>query len=428
MKKLIFLFAINFVAIAAWSQGSAGLIAHWDMNGTVNDVSGNGNNGTAHNITAAVGESGAPNTAWYFNGVNSYISVPYAPALNVTQYSICAKVNVMGFYTGNCQGNIILLRGSWASAGCYAMSFDDQPYAGGCSVVDTPQEVFVTIGGANSATPILWQYTPNIIENTWYKVVVTFDGTIYKVYVNGTLKSTNSCGGIPIASTTDSLSIGMDIYDAALGYPYNFKGIIDDIRFYNRSLSDTEVSQYGDSCGTIIRQPSNYLINAGSNAVFTVSTTITSPNYQWQEDAGLGFVNLTNSGPYSGVYTDSLKITGVTTAMNDFHFRCFVYNDAACTDTSAFGILTTTTGINNITSIKNTTIYPNPIDEFINIKFPMNTSNGYLQLINDVGQIVSERYFSGEKVIWHLETLPPGIYTVKISLEGQIIYKKVCKY
>jgi hypothetical protein len=429
MKKLIFLFAINLVAIAAWSQGSAGLIAHWDMNGTVNDVSGNGNNGTAHNITAAVGESGVPNTAWYFNGVNSYISVPYAPALNVTQYSICAKVNVMGFYSGLCGGNIILERGAWASTGCYSLTFDNNEYGGGCSSTDTTIEVFITNCGTNGAIQSLWHYTPNIVESNWYNIVGTYDGdSTYKIYVNGVLKSTNKNTGLPIGTSSDSMSIGMDIYGASSGYPYNFHGIIDDIRFYNRVLADSEIQIYSDSCGAIINQPVNSLTNVGSNALFTVSATISSPTYQWQQDSGTGFVNLTNSGPYSGVFTDSLRITGVTTAMNNDHYRCYIYNDASCSDTSTSAILTTTTGINNLISYENLKIYPVPAKDKVTIQLPININKIQLLLINEIGLVVSKITTSDKMVIFDLSGLPTGTYTLKGITESQISINKVYKY
>src|SRR5271166_6226023 len=107
MKKYLLLLVFICGIITGYAQSTVGLIAHWNMNGSTNDVSGNGHNGNGNNITPAAGEGGVANTAYYFNGYSSYITIPYSPAFNLTQYSICAKVNVMGFYNGICDGNII---------------------------------------------------------------------------------------------------------------------------------------------------------------------------------------------------------------------------------------------------------------------------------------------------------------------------------
>lgn len=88
MKKNLFTIALLFISLAAIAQPTAGLIAHWDMNGSTNDVSGNGHNGHGNNLTPAVGKDGILGHAWYFNGTNSSITIPYASAFNVSNFSI----------------------------------------------------------------------------------------------------------------------------------------------------------------------------------------------------------------------------------------------------------------------------------------------------------------------------------------------------
>ncbi len=76
MKKTYLIIALFLNVFAAFGQPTAGLIAYWDMNGSTNDVSGNGNNGTGSSITPAIGEDGIMGHAYFFNGVNSSIPVP----------------------------------------------------------------------------------------------------------------------------------------------------------------------------------------------------------------------------------------------------------------------------------------------------------------------------------------------------------------
>lgn len=64
----------------------------------------------------------------------------------------------------------------------------------------------------------------------------------------------------------------------------------------------------GDNCSFNVQAP-------GGNGTYT---------YQWQIDTGLGFVNLTNGGAYSGVLTKTIVITTTTASMNLNYFRCVI--------------------------------------------------------------------------------------------------------
>jgi len=75
------------------------------------------------------------------------------------------------------------------------------------------------------------------------------------------------------------------------------------------------------------QQPLNDGGCQGDNAQFTIaaigSGTLT---YQWQvsTDNGGTWTNLANGGPYAGVLTNTLIITGITPAMNNYQYRCAV--------------------------------------------------------------------------------------------------------
>jgi len=68
--------------------------------------------------------------------------------------------------------------------------------------------------------------------------------------------------------------------------------------------------------------PSNTSVCPTATASFTVTVTGTAPvTYQWQENTGSGFVNITNGGIYSGATTATLTLTGVTAGMNNYQYR-----------------------------------------------------------------------------------------------------------
>ncbi|MBL9185865.1 MAG: hypothetical protein JNK23_00160 [Opitutaceae bacterium] len=76
-------------------------------------------------------------------------------------------------------------------------------------------------------------------------------------------------------------------------------------------------------------QPTSRTILVGGNASFTVTVTGTpTPQLVWQMiPEGGGFPTiLTNTGPYSGVSTNTLTITGATLALSGNNYRCVAHN------------------------------------------------------------------------------------------------------
>lgn len=242
MKKLFALCAGILLAANADAQLSRGLIAHWPFSNHIKDVSGKGHTGTAYNVTFGTSKAGVAKTAAYFNGTNSYISVPYKSDLNIDTFSICAIVKPMGYYTGPCHGNYIMCRGDLTQTDAYGLVYFDGPY-NDCNTLDTSQQVFTGHAANITALPCE-RYTPNIVSNTWYCVVATYDGQTSKTYVNGVLKSTCIAStATPFTASTNGLSIGA--YEARLSsFPYWLKGYIDDLRLYNRILSTTEIDSF----------------------------------------------------------------------------------------------------------------------------------------------------------------------------------------
>lgn len=253
MKKSLLIISSIFISCSAFSQGTTGLVAHWKLNGNALDASGNGHNGTLHNITSTGGKAGTASTACYFTGSTvtpSYISFPYSSDFDVANYSICATVKIAGFYTGPCDANTLLRRGGDGSTGGYMLYHSNEFYRS-CSctgTVDTTMFNFACTAGSNPANCTGWQYSPAIQENQWYSLVATFDGSNFKIYVNGVLKTSNpSTSPVAIGTSTDSIVLGYNTWNAGAGYPYPFKGAMDDIRLYNRVLTTSEIDDYTNS-------------------------------------------------------------------------------------------------------------------------------------------------------------------------------------
>lgn len=244
MKSFYLLCAMLLQVSLLSAQSKNGLVAQWSFNGSAVDSSGNGHNGNiTGNVVADTGRFGMPNTGMMFSN-SGYISVPYSNDFNFTKTSICAIIKPTKFFTGTCQGNAIIARGPGPTQGHWGINFSDNAY-NDCNTVDTNKYVFAPLMGPSLISPPSLQTTPNIHTQNWYCVVVTFDSTDCKLYVNGNLKSTHSLP--PLGMSTDSVGIGKDLFAGAHDFP--FTGIIDEIWVYNRSLDSIEISSFCTNAG-----------------------------------------------------------------------------------------------------------------------------------------------------------------------------------
>lgn len=264
MKKCVLL--LMLLACICTVNAQTGLIAHWNMDSSANDVSGHGHNGIANNVTAAVGKDGIMGHAYYFNGVNSYIYIPYTPDMNMsTGFSICAVVKVMGYNANTCHANMIFGRGQLSpiGTGTYALYMSDLGAGIGCSdPIDPTQECFLggacaTTAGLGPASNYQFNYVPHVQSDKWYNLALTFNDTAYKLYVNDTLMSIVyiTTPGVHIGTSTNGASIGYDTYDSIGGYPYPFNGVIDDIKIFNRPLNESEIIHSTTAIHNLIGNP-----------------------------------------------------------------------------------------------------------------------------------------------------------------------------
>jgi hypothetical protein len=76
--------------------------------------------------------------------------------------------------------------------------------------------------------------------------------------------------------------------------------------------------------------PVNSIISETNSTNFSVVATGAGLTYQWQVNTGSGFVNLSNSAPYSNVTTATMTVSSVTLAMNGYQYQCIVSGALPC--------------------------------------------------------------------------------------------------
>jgi hypothetical protein len=80
-------------------------------------------------------------------------------------------------------------------------------------------------------------------------------------------------------------------------------------------------------------EPGSQTVTYGSSASFIVTTSYPA-SYQWQEDNGSGFTDITDGGIYSNTTNDTLIISLPHVNMTDYKYRCIVTGECLDTVTS----------------------------------------------------------------------------------------------
>jgi Concanavalin A-like lectin/glucanases superfamily len=223
---------------------SSGLVAYYNFNGgNLNDSSGYGNNISFNNATPTEDRFGNPNNAYLFDGATTYMEVPNSTSLNPDNITIYAIFKINGYWYGGCHGNEILDKGEPDNVdGFFALRFNDTLNNCTLPVPDTSHEFVSGTYGDNNpvgAGALVTDVASPMAKGTWYKLAYTYDGSTAKFYVNGQLVQSSS-KSVPFTPNTENLFIGRH-NDPVAGYWFN--GVIDEIRIYDRPLSQPAITE-----------------------------------------------------------------------------------------------------------------------------------------------------------------------------------------
>mgnify|MGYP005844196683 CR=1 FL=1 len=167
-------------------------------------------------------------------------------------------------------------------------------------------------------------------------------------------------------------------------------------------------------------QPQNVTALLGTNAQFTVQVNDPNAPLQWQTDIGFGFQNLTNTGQYSGVTTNTLTVSNVTLTNNNQIFRCLI-GSGFCADTTDIVTLNVTqTSVSEILLENEVYIYPNPAKDFVYVNANKNINSNY-SLSNFLGKEVMRGEFKSDRNKLDISELSNGLYYLKIEKSGKTV-------
>lgn len=201
-----------------------GLMAYYPFNGNTNDESGNGNHGIVHEATLTTDRFCNPNSAYSFDG-NDYIDVPDSGdfVFGSAPFTLSAWIQ---FSEYGKDGGYYLLGQSEGGGNSSKWMF----WLGNSSIsfiFTQPGSHWVGLGS--------WDFQ----IGQWYHVLIRRDADNLSSFVNGfPLETVTISRSVP--DPVCSFRIGTVEFEGTNRW---FRGKIDDIRIYNRSLSISEITE-----------------------------------------------------------------------------------------------------------------------------------------------------------------------------------------
>ncbi len=182
------LFIMLLISSSVHADLNDGLVAYYPFNGNANDESGNGNDGTVNGATLTEDRFGNVDSAYMFDGVNDYIVIPNSETLNSKRITVSAWYFSTGTFGSTGANNVII----------------HKPYTSH----SYPHYQWHVGGAARYSI------------GEWHHIV-------------GTFEPDNSYDTDVFIGKHGNLSTEL----------YHTLGIIDDIRIYNRVLSEEEIQE-----------------------------------------------------------------------------------------------------------------------------------------------------------------------------------------
>ncbi len=221
-RKLIYFIPFIFVLVLTAGVANAELVGYWKFDeGSGNvayDLSDYTNDGTINGAPKWV--SGKIGAALEFDGSDDYIDCGNDSSLNINnKITIAAWVKT----TSTAHGYFVSKGTAWDEIGHYAIG---QEY-------NVPLTFQLEIAGSGGTIELDSNVAVN--DGQWHHIVGVYDDPLAAVYIDGVEENTMTGPSMLTGSTAGGLTIGQRGGGNIIG------GIIDEVRIYNRALTEPEI-------------------------------------------------------------------------------------------------------------------------------------------------------------------------------------------
>ncbi|HYV91969.1 MAG TPA: LamG-like jellyroll fold domain-containing protein [Chitinophagales bacterium] len=310
-KKILIIVLIGLCKICIAQNLTDSLIAYYPFDGNAVDESGNGHDGTISGATLVNDRFSNPASAYDFNGNGDYISVVGGNQFHPTSFpiSVCCwiKSNSIDYTTG-------IFLNDFTPDVYTGIIFEVNPGNGGVLAISYGD------GGPTTSTSRRTKLgTVFINDNQWHFVAAVIRGaTDMDLYIDCAYDPGYYDGsGGSMDYTNNDGRLGMR---DEIGSNYYYKGVIDDLRFYHRELTQTDLEMlyytpipYGIAPATV--SLGNDTTLCSGTMVLNPTVTGTVQNYLWSDGSTDSTLIINQLGQYwvrvfdgCGISSDTINV------------------------------------------------------------------------------------------------------------------------
>lgn len=252
-------------------------IAYYTFDNTVADKSGFNNDGIIHgDVSATTDRFGNACSAMYFDGKTGYIEVPSSPSLESPSsqfsvsvwYKLPANTSPINWLTILCKG----FTNTEIQNPQYRLQVQ-QNFSSSVNSCNTGTAGSSTISISTDFTKCDNDFQQHLFESDkWCYYTLTYDGNYVRAYMNG-VKVFDFYYSLPFTRNTSPLFIGLD----EPGVTEYFEGALDDLRIYNKALSENDINDlYNESNNTLSNMEEFELESPQNKVVFLSGNNCTA--------------------------------------------------------------------------------------------------------------------------------------------------------
>jgi len=390
-----------------------GVIAYYPFNGNTNDESGNNYNATNHNAVLTTGVTDNPDHAYQFNGISSYMDIPDFSLLGLGHVTVHTWL-----YIENTNNSVAIYK---TKLGELYICTNNNMVIFGVKLTDSQwYEISCTANAMG-----------------WYCVTGTWErGNEIKLYLNAIQSAQATVPDLELYTENNHIS-SIGSYSGFV-YPDEarpFKGKIDEVQFYNRLLTQSEIMFLYTSIWPVELISFISSIN-NNNAELKWVTSFEENNFGFEVErnsdsdkdwkkAGFVYGNGTSNENKSFLFTDRNLPSG----KYNYRLKQIDYNG-----NYKYYNLTEDIWINLPQKFYLSQNYPNPFNPVTKINFNLPSSSKVtIKIFNALGkeiafvvkdEILNPGYYTKE---FDAGILSSGVYFYQIKVEGEKLFLQTKK-
>ncbi len=223
---LVFIFSFGLFGNTL-ADINSGLVAHYKFDGNANDSSENGNHGTEHGTSSYI--EGYKSKALVIDDDLDYISVD-------SNLSFQNNISYSGWFNFSSGATT-----TWHTF-FHSNSMYCQATSTGLGVMYNKDTQIIRIYNASNNCYGIRDISISLPKNTWFNFSITYDGSTVKTYKDAVLIDSFSYTGT-ISDTTRFIIGANHNYNTQGALTYQWYGNIDEVRIYNRALSESDIQE-----------------------------------------------------------------------------------------------------------------------------------------------------------------------------------------